>query len=58
MMIAGEDRLETLKLRKRMERKDRQNEFQTEQHSEITHTELDVPSLPLECESKASTTDA
>ena len=28
MMIAGKDRLETLKLRKRIKRKDRQNEFQ------------------------------
>ena len=58
MMIAGEDRLEALKLRKRIKRKDSQHEFQTGQQSAITHTELDVPSLPLECDSEASTTDA
>ena len=57
-MIAGEDRFETLKFRKRIKRKDRQNEFQTGQQSAITHTELDVPSLPLKCDSEASTTDA
>ena len=56
MMIAGEDRLKTLKLRKRIKRKDRQNEFQTGQQSAITHTELDVPSLPLQCDYEASTT--
>ena len=58
MMIAGKDRLETLKLRKRIKRKDRQNEFQTGQQSAIAHTEFDVPSLPLQCDSEASTTDA
>ena len=31
MMIAGEDRLETLKFRKHMEQKDRQNELQSGQ---------------------------
>ena len=58
MMIADEDRLETLKLRKCTERKNRQNEFQTGLQSEITHIFTNVPSLPLECDCEASTPDA